>query len=236
VSEAALGVTPPGEVRVAIDKPSFSSRRLIAATSVRAPPEVLWAALTDYERLGDFIPSLVENRCLERRPRGALLYQVGAQDVALGMQFRAACTLAIEEHDGGLPADMCLMPGSGGDNSGSGAHDRLFPFPSAALPGVPVHGDITFDLQEGDFSAFKGVWRIQPGGLGPDSAWLVYTLYVRPQPWLPVGLIQDRIAKEIVSNLRAVQRHAESTHAAAVVARFGGGSASSSVDGGGGGA
>jgi hypothetical protein len=169
----------------------------------------VWAALTDYDGLGEFIPSLEENRCLERRPNGAVLYQVGAQDVAMGMKFRAACTLEIGEHPAGLPEAACLISGSGGDNSGSGLHDRLFPFPSSALPGQPVHGDITFNLLRGDFNAFKGVWRIQPGLLAPASTWLVYALYVRPQPWLPVGLIQDRISREVVSNLQAVQRHTE---------------------------
>jgi hypothetical protein len=66
-----------------IEKPSFSSRRLIAATSIMAPPERVWEALTDYDGLGNFIPSLVENRCIERRERGALLYQV-RQPVASG--------------------------------------------------------------------------------------------------------------------------------------------------------
>lgn len=66
----------PGEVSVMIEKPSFSSRRLIAATSILAPPERVWEALTDYDGLGEFIPSLVENRCVERRERGAVLYQV----------------------------------------------------------------------------------------------------------------------------------------------------------------
>jgi hypothetical protein len=60
--------------------------------------------------------------------------------------------------------------------------------------------------------AFKGVWRIQPGLLGPESSWLVYTLFVRPQAWLPVGLIQNRISREVVSNLRAVQRYTEQLH------------------------
>jgi ribosome-associated toxin RatA of RatAB toxin-antitoxin module len=211
-----LGRTPPGEVTVSIEKPSFSSRRIFVATSIAAPPESVWGALTDYEGLGDFIPSLVENRCLERRERGAVLYQVGAQDVAMGVKFRAACTLEITEHRDGLPPGMCLRTdGGGASSSSSGGVERLFPWPAQSLPDQDVFGDITFDLVEGDFQAFKGVWRIQPGRLGPASSWLVYALYVKPQGWLPVGLIQDRISREVVTNLLAVARHAEAVHAQA---------------------
>lgn len=203
----------PGEVSVMIEKPSFSSRRLIAGTSILAPPECVWEALTDYDGLGNFIPSLVENRCLERREGSATLYQVGAQDVALGIKFSAACTLEIREHPSpGLPSSMCMADGSAVSSIDEGDAAALFPWPTQSLPMKPVFGDITFNLVEGDFDAFKGVWRIQPGLLGPDSSWLVYTLFVRPQPWLPVGLIQNRISREVVSNLRAVQGYTEQLH------------------------
>lgn len=55
---------------------SFSSRKLQATVDINAPLPVVWQALTDYNNLGTFIPSLVENRCLERRKQGCLLYQV----------------------------------------------------------------------------------------------------------------------------------------------------------------
>ncbi len=187
--------------------------------------------MTDYESLGTFIPSLVENRCLERRQGGALLYQVGAQDVALGVKFRAACKLEIKEHPNGLPRHACAggggaaaAPGSanaraaaaGGLSSRRRApaddHAHLFPWPTSTLPHAPVHGDITFDMLEGDFDAFRGVWRMQPGLQGPGSCWLVYALYVRPQAWLPLGMVQGRIGQQIVSNLQAVQRHSEQRH------------------------
>lgn len=39
--------------------------------------------------------------------------------------------------------------------------------------------------------AFKGLWRIQPSGAA--ACRLSYSLFVRPQPWLLVGLIEGRI-------------------------------------------
>lgn len=41
---------------------------------------------------------------------------------------------------------------------------------------------------------------------------LQYSLFVKPHPWLPVGLIQHRISSEVVTNLKAVRHHAEHLH------------------------
>lgn len=63
---------------------SFSSRKLVASVDIHAPVPVVWNALTDYDNLASFIPSLVENRCIERRERGCLLYQVRSGSCLLG--------------------------------------------------------------------------------------------------------------------------------------------------------
>jgi len=63
--------------------------------------------------------------------------------------------------------------------------------------------------------AFKGVWRMQQrqvSGEAPAAARLAYALYVRPQAWLPVRLIQSRIESEVAANLQAVQQYAERMH------------------------
>lgn len=70
------------DVAVKLTATSFSSRKLQATVNIQAPLPVVWEALTDYERLGTFIPSLVENRCLERRKQGCLLYQVRTRAAA----------------------------------------------------------------------------------------------------------------------------------------------------------
>ncbi len=56
----------------------------------------------------------------------------------------------------------------------------------------------------------------QSGGSSP-AARLAYALYVRPQAWLPVRLIQSRIEGEVIANLRAVQQHAERLHQGSVL-------------------
>ena len=60
--------------------------------------------------------------------------------------------------------------------------------------------------------AFRGVWRMQQGSDGTHSTLLCYSLYVQPQSWLPVRLIQSRIQNEVVSNLQAVRTHSEKLH------------------------
>lgn len=47
---------------------------------------------------------------------------------------------------------------------------------------------------------------------------LQYTLYVKPREWLPVGLIQDRIEREVLRNLEAVRQYSQqlTTHSRAV--------------------
>lgn len=62
---------------------------------------------------------------------------------------------------------------------------------------------------------FRGIWRMQPHAAGssrPDCSMLSYAVYVQPQSWLPVQLVQSRIEKEVVRNLGAVRDHAERRH------------------------
>ena len=41
---------------------------------------------------------------------------------------------------------------------------------------------------------------------------LSYALFVQPQAWLPVRLIQDRIEREVVKNLGALRDHAQEVY------------------------
>ncbi|EFJ40109.1 hypothetical protein VOLCADRAFT_100126 [Volvox carteri f. nagariensis] len=119
---AATKIQAISDVRIEVEKTSWSSRRIYAAVVVAAPKSCVWSALTDYDNLGNFVPSLVENRCLERTANSAVVYQ-----------------------------------------------------------------------------AFRGIWRLQQ--TGELSTLLSYALFVKPQAWLPVALIQGRIENEVVRNL-----------------------------------
>lgn len=244
------------DVAVAVQRTSITSRVLVAAVDIAAPPAAVWGALTDYERLADFIPSLETNECLSHDPAAgtARLRQVGAQDVAMGVKFRAAVTLDIREHRGrgGIPPEMVTTSSDSRDYLGKQAR---FPAPVAAPGedededgeladaaramemgdaadeavsssssssssscssgddeqggGATWPRDISFELVEGDFSAFRGVWRISEGPAGPLTARLSYAVFVQPQAFLPVGLIQGRISRDVATNLKSVRAHAE---------------------------
>lgn len=76
-SSSATSLSSAGnQAKVQVEKTPGNSRRLVASVAIDTPPSVVWGALTDYQNLGNFIPGLVENQCLERRPDGARLLQV----------------------------------------------------------------------------------------------------------------------------------------------------------------
>lgn len=60
--------------------------------------------------------------------------------------------------------------------------------------------------------AFRGIWRIQeravPANAEPSTR-LSYALFVRPQQWMPIAMIQSRIEGEVVNNLTAVRNYAQ---------------------------
>ena len=264
-SASSSSSSPASLIPVDVEPAPSNARRLFASVDIAAPSFVVWSALTNYERLGDFIPGLAENRCLARTASGATLLQVGEQSVALGLRFRARVVLDIQEHEQGLPASLWGASGgaevtAAGASSSSSSSDStsfsdddsdsawarsaaagLFPQPRSGLAPSPGRvRDISFALIEGDFAAFRGVWRVQDdrsGGGGaaagagvagaagaagaasspsPQQATpsgprtrLSYALYVRPQPWLPVHLVQARIRAEVAANLEAVRAHTE---------------------------
>lgn len=192
------------QVIVEVDKASRNARRLYAAVSIDAPLDHVWRSLTDYEGLGNFIPGLAENRCLERRPQGAKLRQVGQQDLALGAKFRATVVLDIQEYAAGVPSDLCAAATSRGN--GQGSQESLFPEPRSSASDGDCQ-DIAFSMVEGDFLAFRGIWRMQQ--TSPTTTRLSYALHVQPQAWLPVRMVQGRIVGEVRVNLTAVRQHSE---------------------------
>ena len=104
-------------------------------------------------------------------------------------------------------------PSTSSSNSSSSSSDeeqlfseRRYLRPRSPLGGAPSM-DVAFQALEGDFTVFKGLWRVQAAG--PAACRLSYSLFVRPQPWLLVGLVEQRIQAEITANLAAVKAQVE---------------------------
>jgi hypothetical protein len=66
---------------------------------------------------------------------------------------------------------------------------------------------------EGDFDHFQSIWRVQnlPGCApeGADAARLTYAVELRPKGFLPVRLIEGRIASDLIGNLDALKKNVE---------------------------
>lgn len=86
-------------IEIEIETTGNNSRRIRSKTVVQANLQTLWEVLTDYERLADFIPGLSVSQLLEKGDNFARLFQIGQQDLALGLKFNAKGTIDCFEKD-----------------------------------------------------------------------------------------------------------------------------------------
>jgi hypothetical protein len=152
------------------------------------------------------------------RMKGAVLRQVGGAKVA-GINFSARTTLEVREWPEGMPdyyhhEDEVYLGKSRSDRAYEGSSRELeryvFPRPFA-LSSLP-HKDISMQSvvnDDGEFRMYQGVWRMQPlPGCSPpggNAMRLTYAVEISPRPYLPVGLVEGRIARDLCANLKAIR-------------------------------
>eukprot|EP00854_Cymbomonas_tetramitiformis_P007113 gene7113-8486_t len=85
--------TPSAESDEPLSSPKVTVDRV--GSQVNAPVEVVWNVLTDYERLADFIPGLIENTVLSRSGDRVRLSQVAAEEIAFGASVKVKAVLDI---------------------------------------------------------------------------------------------------------------------------------------------
>ena len=71
-------------------------------------------------------------------------------------------------------------------------------------------GLLKFSLIKGDFRKFEGSWKIQNIKDTSKNS-LIYDLTVQGCQWMPIGMIEKRLKKDLSENLIAVDRQAKST-------------------------
>ena len=71
-------------------------------------------------------------------------------------------------------------------------------------------GLLKFNLIKGDFRKFEGSWKIQNIKNTSKNS-LIYDLTVQGCQWMPIGMIEKRLKKDLSENLIAVDRQAKST-------------------------
>ena len=69
-------------------------------------------------------------------------------------------------------------------------------------------GQIKFKLMKGDFRRFEGSWKIQKIS-NSDKNSLIYDLTVKGCQWMPIGMIEKRLKRDLSENLIAVDKQAK---------------------------
>ncbi len=69
-------------------------------------------------------------------------------------------------------------------------------------------GLLKFSLIKGDFRRFEGSWKIKKINNSSNSS-LVYDLTVQGCQWMPIGMIEKRLKKDLSENLLAVDKQAK---------------------------
>ena len=68
-------------------------------------------------------------------------------------------------------------------------------------------GQINFKLIKGDFRRFEGSWKIKDIN-NSDKNSLIYDLTVKGCQWMPIGMIEKRLKRDLSENLIAVDKQA----------------------------
>ncbi len=71
-------------------------------------------------------------------------------------------------------------------------------------------GLLKFNLIKGDFRKFEGSWQIKNIKNTSKNS-LIYDLTVQGCQWMPIGMIEKRLKKDLSENLIAVDRQAKLT-------------------------
>ena len=69
-------------------------------------------------------------------------------------------------------------------------------------------GLLKFSLIKGDFRRFEGSWKIQTIKNTSKNS-LIYDLTVQGCQWMPIGMIEKRLKKDLSENLIAVDKQAK---------------------------
>jgi hypothetical protein len=154
--------------------------------------------------------------------KGALLKQVGGAKVA-GINFSARTKLEVREWPQGMPdfahfRDDVYEGRTRTERAQDYARVKLqrykFPRPFA-ISSLPTK-DISMQSilnDDGEFRMYQGVWRMQPlpgcAPKGQQAMRLTYAVEVSPRAYLPVRLVEGRIAADLCTNLEAIREYVE---------------------------
>ena len=169
------------------------------------------------------LPDEVQCEKISKQMKGAKLRQVGSAKV-VGIYFSAKTTLEVREWPEGMPDfahfDEELYDGKTRKKTNKrGYEDEAAKISlSASLFALTKlrHRDISMQSVEdddGEFRLYQGVWRMQPlPGCAPDgenAMRLTYAVEISPRPYLPVALVESRIANDLYNNLKSIRSYVQ---------------------------
>jgi Polyketide cyclase / dehydrase and lipid transport len=169
-------------------------------------------------------PEEEQCRMMCEKMKGSKLRQVGGAKVA-GIQFSARTTLEVREWPNGMPdfAHFCTGLSQHPSNmDGRNKRAKEFmkiplqrykfprPFAISSLPTKDISMQSVLN-DDGEFRIYQGVWRMQPlpGCAPPGSSAmrLTYAVQISPRSYLPVALIENRIVRDLCTNLIAIRNY-----------------------------
>lgn len=190
-------------ISVSIEQLAPNQRRINSSCIVASAMEDVWDILTDYNRLSEHVPNLVQSRLVPHPdPQGIRLFQEGAQKI-IGFQFRAAVTMDMREV-------------RSQDSTSNSSRTMA----------------VLFDLVESDmFQEFSGEWRLHPEVPSPEEldevpapagdvegilitrpqelTRLCYTVTIKPKGVVPVQALEWRIKEDVPTNVLAIKAASE---------------------------
>lgn len=178
-------------IEIQVEKIANNRRRIQSRVSIQASLDTVWNILTDYEGLADFIPSLTVSQLLEKRENFARLLQIGQQNLAFGLKFKAKGIIDCYEKD--------IQTFSSGQR-----RDIEFKM----IEGDFKHFEGKWSVEQRSTRKHNQSYTIEGQGF---CTTLFYVVEVEPKLWLPVHLVQGKLCGEIKINLSCIQSTAERT-------------------------
>ena len=151
VSTQASAWQPPEAVSVQASRQG-PAIRIETSAVVKAPLDVIWNTLTDYNRLAEFIPGMVSSRILERRGNILTVEQTGSArlwlfsysiDVVVQVTEQKPHTINVSRISGNLKQ---LEGGYQLELMGDGSGDYLLKWTGVIEPPLPLPSAVALTL------------------------------------------------------------------------------------------
>uniref|UniRef100_A0A7S2HGW9 Coenzyme Q-binding protein COQ10 START domain-containing protein n=1 Tax=Helicotheca tamesis TaxID=374047 RepID=A0A7S2HGW9_9STRA len=178
----------------------------------------LYNGSDDIAEIDSTIPEEKQCELVSKYMKGSKLRQVGGAKV-VGINFSARTTLEVREWPNGMPdvahyQDEIYEGQSRNARAKKEKGQKLTryrfprPFALSTLPTKDISMQ-SIENDDGEFRMYQGVWRMQPlPGCAPEGQYamrLTYAVEISPRAYLPVALIENRIAQDLCANLRAIR-------------------------------